>query len=48
MSTEVDTTTDIRSFRFDIADEQIDDLCRRIAATRWPSEGMCTWRTRST
>src|ERR1044071_3256918 len=37
MSTEVYTTTTIRSFRIDIADEQIDDLRRRIAATRWPS-----------
>jgi pimeloyl-ACP methyl ester carboxylesterase len=33
-----DTTTDIRTFRIDIADEQIDDLRRRIAATRWPSK----------
>ena len=37
MSAAVDTTTDIRTFRIDIADEQIDDLRRRIAATRWPS-----------
>ena len=38
MSTAADTTTDIRTFRIDIADEQIDDLRRRIAATRWPSK----------
>ena len=38
MSTTVDTTTDVRTFRIDIADEQIDDLRRRIAATRWPSK----------
>jgi pimeloyl-ACP methyl ester carboxylesterase len=37
MSTAVDTTTDIRTFRIDIADEQIDDLRRRIAATRLPT-----------
>src|ERR671931_2777790 len=37
MSTTVDTTTDIRTFSIEIADEQIDDLRRRIAATRWPS-----------
>src|SRR6266496_1927746 len=37
MSTTVDTTTDIRTFRIDIADEQIDDLRRRIAATRLPT-----------
>jgi pimeloyl-ACP methyl ester carboxylesterase len=38
MSTAVDTTTDIRTFRIDIADEQIDDLRRRIAATNWPEK----------
>jgi pimeloyl-ACP methyl ester carboxylesterase len=32
------STADIRTFRIDIADEQIDDLRRRIAATRWPSK----------
>jgi pimeloyl-ACP methyl ester carboxylesterase len=38
MSTAGDTTTDIRTFRIDIADEQIDDLRQRIEATRWPSK----------
>jgi pimeloyl-ACP methyl ester carboxylesterase len=38
VTTAVDTTTDISTFRIDIADEQIDDLRRRIAATRWPSK----------
>src|ERR671919_2127728 len=38
MSTTVDTATDIRTFSIDIADEQIDDLRRRIAATRLPSQ----------
>jgi pimeloyl-ACP methyl ester carboxylesterase len=38
MSTTVDTATDIRTFSVDIADEQIDDLRRRIAATRLPSK----------
>src|SRR3954467_11218358 len=38
MTTAVDATTDIRTLRIDIADEQIDDLRRRIAATRWPSK----------
>src|SRR3982751_557955 len=38
MSTTVGTATDIRTFSIDIADEQIDDLRRRIAATRWPSK----------
>jgi pimeloyl-ACP methyl ester carboxylesterase len=38
MSTTVDTATEIRSFQIDIPDEQIDDLRRRIAATRWPTK----------
>jgi pimeloyl-ACP methyl ester carboxylesterase len=38
MSSAVDTTTDVRTFRVDIAEEQIDDLRRRIKATRWPSK----------
>jgi pimeloyl-ACP methyl ester carboxylesterase len=38
MSTTVDTATDIRTFSIDIADDQIDDLRRRIAATRLPSK----------
>ena len=38
MSTTVETTTDIRTFTVDIAEEQIDDLRRRIEATRWPSK----------
>src|SRR3954466_515262 len=37
MTNAVDTTTDIRPFRIDVADKQIDDLRRRVAATRWPS-----------
>ena len=38
MSTTVDTTTGIRSFHVEVPEEQIDDLHRRIAATRWPAE----------
>src|SRR3954452_4603452 len=45
MSTAVDTTTDIRTFRIDIADEQIDDVRRRIAATRWPSKELVADRS---
>ena len=37
MST-VETATEIRTFQLDITEEQIDDLRRRIAATRWPSK----------
>jgi pimeloyl-ACP methyl ester carboxylesterase len=36
MST-VETATEIRPFHFEIPQEQMDDLRRRIAATRWPS-----------
>ena len=38
MSTTVDTATEIRSFQIEISEEQIDDLRRRIEATRWPSK----------
>ena len=37
MST-VETTTEIRPFHIEIPEEQLDDLRRRIAATRWPSK----------
>jgi pimeloyl-ACP methyl ester carboxylesterase len=37
-STQVDASTEIQPFHIDIADEQIADLRRRIAATRWPSK----------
>jgi pimeloyl-ACP methyl ester carboxylesterase len=37
-STPVAAGTDIRPFQIDIADEQIADLRRRIAETRWPSK----------
>jgi pimeloyl-ACP methyl ester carboxylesterase len=38
MSATVEATTEIRPFQVEIAEEQIDDLRRRIAATRWPSK----------
>jgi len=37
MSTTVQTATDIRPFHVDIPDEELAELRRRIAATRWPS-----------
>jgi pimeloyl-ACP methyl ester carboxylesterase len=37
MST-VETGTDVSTFQVEIADEQIDDLRRRVEATRWPSK----------
>jgi pimeloyl-ACP methyl ester carboxylesterase len=38
MSTAVDTAVDIRPFHLEMPQEQVDDLRRRIAATRWPSK----------
>ena len=38
MSTTVETATDIRPFHVDITEERIDDLRRRIEATRWPTK----------
>ena len=31
-------TTDIRPFRVDVPEAELDDLRRRIAATRWPTK----------
>jgi pimeloyl-ACP methyl ester carboxylesterase len=38
MSTTVETATDIRTFQVDVPQEQLDDLRRRIEATRWPTK----------
>jgi pimeloyl-ACP methyl ester carboxylesterase len=38
MSTAVGTATGIQPFNIEIPEERIDDLRRRIAATRWPSK----------
>jgi pimeloyl-ACP methyl ester carboxylesterase len=38
MSTAVETATEIRPFHVEIPEEQIDDLRRRIAETRWSSK----------
>jgi pimeloyl-ACP methyl ester carboxylesterase len=38
MSTDVETANEIRPFRLDVPEEDLDDLRRRIAATRWPSK----------
>jgi pimeloyl-ACP methyl ester carboxylesterase len=37
MTSSVETATEIRPFHLDIPEGQIDDLRRRIEATRWPS-----------
>ena len=38
MSTTVGIATEIRPFQLEIPDEQLDDLLRRIEATRWPTK----------
>ena len=39
MEATTSTTTEIRPFTLDIGQEQLDELRRRILATRWPTEG---------
>src|SRR5262245_34332621 len=38
MSTAVEASTDVRPFQVNIPEEKVDDVRRRIAATRWPSK----------
>ena len=38
MSTTVETTTEIRPFHAEIPQAEVDDLRRRLAATRWPEK----------
>jgi epoxide hydrolase-like protein len=38
MSSAAETASDIRPFQVDVSDEALEDLRRRIAATRWPSK----------
>jgi pimeloyl-ACP methyl ester carboxylesterase len=45
MTSTVETAVEIRPFRVDIPEEQIDDLRRRIAATRWPSRELVADRS---
>ena len=45
MSTTVETATEIRPFHVDIPQEELDDLRRRIAATRWPSKELVADRS---
>jgi pimeloyl-ACP methyl ester carboxylesterase len=40
-----DTAVEIRPFRIEIPEEHIDDLRRRIAATRWPTAELVTDRS---
>ena len=45
MSSTVETATEIRPFHVEIPEEQLDDLRRRIAATRWPSKELVADRS---
>jgi len=45
MSNTVETATEIQPFQVEIPQEQIDDLRRRIAATRWPSKELVADRS---
>jgi pimeloyl-ACP methyl ester carboxylesterase len=45
MSTAVETRTDIRSFQIEFPEEQLEDLRRRVAATRWPAEELVSDRS---
>jgi Epoxide hydrolase N terminus len=36
MSSSVETAIEIRPFHVEVSEEELDDLRRRIAATRWP------------
>ena len=45
MSSTVETTNEIRPFQVDTPEEALEDLRRRIAATRWPSRELVTDRS---
>jgi pimeloyl-ACP methyl ester carboxylesterase len=45
MSSTVGTATEIKAFHVETPEEQIDDLRRRIGATRWPSKELVTDRS---
>jgi pimeloyl-ACP methyl ester carboxylesterase len=45
MSTTVETAAAIEPFHVEVPEEQIDDLRRRIAATRWPSKELVADRS---
>jgi pimeloyl-ACP methyl ester carboxylesterase len=45
MTITVDSPTEIRSFHIETPQEHLDDLRRRVAATRWPSQELVTDRS---
>ena|SRR5712691_4097609 len=47
----IESATEIRVFHVEVPEEELDDLRRRLAATRWPrgrpsrtSRRVCSWR----
>jgi pimeloyl-ACP methyl ester carboxylesterase len=45
MSSTIESSTEVRPFTVEVQEEQIDDLRRRIAATRWPSRELVADRS---
>ena len=45
MSTTIDRTAAVRPFRIEVPDEQLTELRRRVAATRWPTPELVPDRT---
>ena len=45
MSTIVDTATEIRSFEIHVPEEKLDELRRRVGATRWPTSELVSDRS---
>ncbi|MFI6679564.1 epoxide hydrolase family protein [Kribbella sp. NPDC050470] len=45
MSTTVDTAAGVRSFEVMVPEEQLEDMRRRVLATRWPSKELVTDRS---
>ena len=45
MSTTVETATEIRPFQVEIPEEELAELRRRIAATRWPTKELVADRS---
>src|SRR5215216_1638796 len=45
MSSTVETATEVQPFHVDVPEEELADLRRRIAATRWPSKELVADRS---
>jgi len=45
MSTTVETGTEIRPFHVDVPQDALDDLRRRVEATRWPTQELVADRS---